>query len=188
MSAAGGAALHPSAVSLVPSPSQTATHSNMIPVWKIKIEFEKVLKKFGLSSENIDSAKYKSSPRNIFLKLLKTVVEDSKSRSLLASVGPQCRSKQWFVPKLTRKESERYLDKQTVGAFVVRMTRTKDRFALTLKYGADQFHHYEISILPGEKFCLLGCDKTFSSLSSLVLHFCILREIMPVTLCRNLIF
>ena len=109
---------------------------------------------------------------------------DPKTQKLLVSLDQNTKSQAWFVPSFTRRESEEYLETEPAGSFVVRIGRNREYFALSLKSGDTEFDHYKIVHDQGG-WSLSGCQKTFLSLSSLVLHLSILREVLPVTLRRE---
>ena len=110
---------------------------------------------------------------------------DPKTQKLLVSLDQNTKSQAWFVPSFTRRESEEYLETEPAGTFVVRIGRNREYFALSLKSGDTEFDHYKI-VHDQDGWSLSGCQKTFLSLSSLVLHLSILREVLPVTLRRDI--
>ena len=110
---------------------------------------------------------------------------DPKTQKLLVSLDQNTKSQAWFVPSFTRRESEEYLETEPAGTFVVRIGRNREYFALSLKSGDTEFDHYKI-VHDQDGWGLSGCQKTFLSLSSLVLHLSILREVLPVTLRRDI--
>ena len=157
---------------------------SMFECWNEKSGEENLLKN-QILSEN-DNNKEADTMKTLKLMLfhgMKNLMEP-KTQKLLRQADPTTKSKDWFVPKLTRRESEEYLEKELVGSFVVRMGRNKDYFALTLKYEACKYHHYKI-MQDQDGWSVLGCQKTFLSLSSLVIHLSIMKEILPVTLRRD---
>ena len=155
----------------------------MLQCWKMKSEEENLLKNQILSENNNP----KQEKNKLFKQKLLSGIQkfmDPKTQKLLELVDKETKSKDWFVPKLTRRESEEYLEKEPVGAFVVRMGRSKEYFALSLKCDECEYYHYKIAGDQGD-WTVLGCQKRFRSLASLVVHLSILKEVLPVTLRRD---
>jgi hypothetical protein len=152
--------------------------------WKIKSEEETLLKNQILSeNSNIKQADTMKTFKFMFFHGMKNLTEP-KSPKLLNLIDQNSKSKDWFVPKLARRESEEYLEKEPCGSFVVRIGRNKQYFALSLICEDCEYHHYKI-MQAQDGWTLLGCQKTFLSLSSLVIHLSILKEVLPVTLRRD---
>ena len=122
--------------------------------------------------------------RQIFIKKLKGAL-DLNGQEILSFVDKNCKSQPWFVPSLTRRESEETLEKESPGGFLIRLGREKEYLALSFKSGEGEFVHHKI-LYTGSGWTISGCQKTFLSLSSLVLHHTILREGLPGTLRRNI--
>ena len=157
---------------------------SMLKCWKIKSEEENLLKNQILSeNNNIQKVESKRAFKQSLIFGMKKLIEP-KSSKLLNQVDPTSKSKNWFVPMLARGESEGYLEKEPAGSFVVRMGRNKEYFALTLKCEECEYEHYKI-LQNQDGWTVLGCQKTFLSLSSLVIHLSIMKEVLPVTLRRD---
>ena len=171
----------------------------MIPVWKLKVHLEDISKDIQLSEQLAD---YEVIGRNwkkfdftkSSLKMMHRFPIDNKTKHLLKVVDKTSKNKKWWQPNLSRFEAEKYLQCQDIGAFVVRIGNGKNFFALSLKSDEDHFDHYKIEKCPGgeeedeeERWMIVGCSKKFLSLSSLVLHFSFLKEMLPVPLSRDLV-
>ena len=110
---------------------------------------------------------------------------DNKTKHLLKVVDKTSKNKKWWQPNLSRFEAEKFLQSQDIGAFVVRIGNGKNFFALSLKSDEDHFDHYKIEKCDGEEeeeehWIIVGCSKKYLSLSSLVLHFSFLEEMLPM--------
>ena len=108
------------------------------------------------------------------------------------NIDTDIKTQSWFQPNFTRKEAEQYLKDQDIGCFVIRLGHSKDFLALTLKSEDFKCDHYKIELQKSEKvetrvWTVVGCSKHFTSLSSLVLHFSFLKEMLPVVLSRDLV-
>ena len=156
----------------------------MLECWKIKSEEETLLKNQILSENNNIKQTYQMKTFKLMLFHGMKNITEPESKKLLNLVDPTSKSNDWFVPKLTRRESEEYLEKEPAGSFVVRMGRNKEYFALTLKCEEYEYQHYKI-VHAQDGWTVIGCQKTFLSLSSLVIHLSILKEVLPVTLRRD---
>jgi hypothetical protein len=157
---------------------------SMLECLKKKSEEENLLKNQILSENNkIKQAGPMKTLKLMLFHGMKNLM-GPKNQKLLNLVDQITKSKDWFAPKLTRRESEEYLEKEPAGSFVVRIGRNKEYFALTLKYEEYEYEHYKI-MQDHDDWTLLGCQKTFLSLSSLVIHLSIIKEVLPVTLRRD---
>ena len=110
---------------------------------------------------------------------------------LYQNIENDIKAQSWFQPTFTRKEAEKHLEDQDNGCFVIRLGHSKDFLALSLKSEDSSYDHYKIELVKNEEdskmWTVLGCNKHFSSLSSLVLHFSFLKEMLPVVLSRDLV-
>ena len=160
------------------------THLKILQCLKLKSEEENLLKN-QLLVENKNLAKVETNKifKNKLIKKLRIAL-DFKYPKILCFVDEMCKSQSWFVPSLTRKQSEEYLEREPAGSFVIRLGREKDYLALSLKSGDYEFVHHKIVHTPAG-WTVSGCQKSFLSLSSMVLHHSILREGLPATLRRN---
>ena len=169
----------------------------MIPVWKLKVHLEDISKDSQLSAELGDYAIIgrnwkKFDLTKSCLKMMQRFLIDNKTKHLLKVVDKTSKNKKWWQPNLSRFEAEKFLQSQDIGAFVVRIGNGKNFFALSLKSDEDHFDHYKIEKCDGEEeeeehWIIVGCSKKFLSLSSLVLHFSFLKEMLPVPLSRDLV-
>ena len=151
--------------------------------WKIQSEEENLLKNQILSEKNMFKKEQKNVLRQLIFSIIKNIA-DPELQNWLEMIDTEAKSKDWFVPKLSRRESEEYLAKEPVGTFVVRMGRRKEYLALTLMSDDCAYDHYKIVQSQGA-WTVQGCQKSFSSLSSLVIHLSIMKEVLPFTLRRD---
>jgi hypothetical protein len=96
----------------------------------------------------------------------------------------------WYHPNMPRENVQNYLANREIGSFIIRLSNTcKDCFALSIRvpYFANQngIAHYLI-IKNTKGYKLKGVDKEFKSLKSLITHYSVMQEILPVTLNINL--
>ncbi|CAF1078297.1 unnamed protein product, partial [Brachionus calyciflorus] len=95
-------------------------------------------------------------------------------------------SESWYQLDMSRENVQDYLVDQEIGSFVIRLSSTcKKCYALSIRvpYFANQngVAHYLITKnLNGYK--LKGVEKEFKNLKSLVTHYSVMQEILPVTL------
>ena len=173
------------------SPVSSSPGPDMPPLWKVKVELEEVLKDLQSSRDmKEDLTRRKFNFTKWSMRMTWRLLSDHKTRELLRTVDKPSQNKKWWHPSLSRSQAEKYLQSQQVGAFVVRIGNGKQFFALTLKSDIDKFDHYKIESRgeDGEdQWMVTGCSKKFLSLSSLVLHFSFLREMLPVPLSRDLV-
>ena len=99
---------------------------SILDCWKTKSEEENLLKNQILSENSqIKQKESKRRFRHSLISGMKNLIEP-KSQKLLNLVDGNSKSKDWFVPKQSRGESEEYLEKEPIGSFVVRMGRNKE--------------------------------------------------------------
>ena len=110
-------------------------------------------------------------------------VVDPRTQKLLGQVDEKCKGQSWFLPFLTRGECEKYLEKEETGVFVVRMGRGREYLALSVK-SEDECDHYKV-VRTDKVWRMVGCNKEFLSISSMVLHLSILKEVLPAPLKRT---
>ena len=90
-------------------------------------------------------------------------------------------SASWFCPRMSRFQAENFLKNSPVGSFVVRNSSSQNSsYVLSLRAPGVTVQHYLILSSQSE-VKISGSKKVFSSLSSLVTHLSIMKEILP---CR----
>ena len=155
----------------------------MVECLKTKTVRENLIREnTSMQDKNRIQTEYKSLVKTYIIRQLKALISP-KTTKLLNCVDAKAKVQAWFVPDLTREDSEEYLREEQVGAFVVRFGRSKDHLALTVKCGKEEFNHYKVLVEKGE-WTVVGCEKTFLSLSSMVVHLSFLKEMIPITLQR----
>lgn len=92
----------------------------------------------------------------------------------------------WYQPNLPRDNVHSCLADKEIGSFIIRLSNTcKNCYALSIRvpYFANQngIAHYLIT-KNSRGFKLKGVEKEFKSLKSLVTHYSVMQEILPVTL------
>ena len=110
-------------------------------------------------------------------------VVDPRTQKLLGQVDEECKGQSWFLPFMTRRESEKYLEKEEAGVFVMRMGREREYLALSVK-SESECDHYKV-VRSDKVWRMVGCQKEFLSISSMVLHLSILKEVLPAPLKRS---
>ena len=99
--------------------------------WKMKGEEENLLKNQILIEKHNFKQEHTKVLKQFIFNLTQKIV-NPKLQKWLDIIDTETKCKDWFIPKLTRSESEEYLENEPVGAFVVRMGRSKQYLALTL--------------------------------------------------------
>ena len=176
------------------SPTQYSQgpHTDMSSLWRFKVELQDILKDIQTQTESGESEEIirkKFDITKYSLMIMQRLLSDNKTKDLVKIVDKNARNKKWWQPKLTRSEAEKYLQSREIGDFVVRIGNGKQFFALSLKSDMDRFDHYKIERSGEDKnqWRMVGCSKQFLSLSSLVLHFSFLKEMLAVPLSRDLV-
>ena len=133
---------------------------------------------------------FENSISDLLLHRFENIINERNS-FLQQNIEKDIKTQSWFQPNFSRKEAEQYLKDQDIGCFVIRLGHSKDFLALSLKSEDSKCDHYKIELKKGEDdsrlWTVVGCSKHFNSLSSLVLHFSFLKEMLPVVLSRDLV-
>lgn len=76
----------------------------------------------------------------------------------------------WFHGIISRAQSEKLLNKQAIGCYLIRVSES--RFGYTLSFRAeDRCRHYMIEQLPNSKFTVMGESKVHRSLHDMVDYY-----------------
>lgn len=121
----------------------------------------------------------------------KTMTDSSQNSMSFSdsSVDFESASESWYQPDMPRDSVLGFLINREIGSFVIRLSSScKNCFALSIRvpYFANQngVAHYLIT-KNKNGFKLKGVDKEFKTLKSLVTHYSVMQEILPVTLNLN---
>ncbi|RNA36225.1 tensin-2 isoform X3 [Brachionus plicatilis] len=133
-------------------------------------------------------------------RLLSASISDSDNKTMTdssensvsfsdSSVDLESASESWYQPEMPRENVLAFLVNRDIGSFVIRLSSScKNCFALSIRvpYFANQHGvaHYLIT-KNKNGFKLKGVDKEFKTLKSLVTHYSVMQEILPVTLNLN---
>ncbi|CAF0842944.1 unnamed protein product [Brachionus calyciflorus] len=130
-------------------------------------------------------------------RLLSGSLNDNDNKTMIDSSGNSFSSKDslcdvesisepWYQLHMSRENVLNYLIDQEIGSFIIRLsTSCKNCYALSIRvpYFANQnpVAHYLIT-KNTYGYKLKGVEKDFKSLKSLVTHYSVMQEILPVTL------
>lgn len=121
----------------------------------------------------------------------KTMTDSSQNSASLSdsSIDLESINEFWYQPDMPRENVPGFLINKEIGSFVIRLSSScKNCFALSIRvpYFANQngVAHYLIT-KNNNGFKLKGVDKEFKSLKSLITHYSVMQEILPVTLNLN---
>ena len=95
---------------------------------------------------------------------------------------------EWYMPAMSRGETESYLINKEIGVFVVRKSESKSNcFVLSVKVAkflnaAEVSHYLILQASTTGTFKLDGFCKEFSDLRSLATHCSVIRDMLPVLL------
>lgn len=118
-------------------------------------------------------------------KLAKTFTKSVKTASEL--INEESVEAEWFMPGLSRQETEFYLMDKQIGVFVLRQSESKvNNYVLSVKVAKfinpSEISHYLVIKTAKNSFKLKGFSKEFPDLSSLVTHCSVIRDMLPILL------
>jgi len=119
--------------------------------------------------------------KNLIQKLKSSFKSSSKSEHTLDEEHHD-----WYMPTMTREETQTFLSNKQIGVFIVRKSESQGNcLVLSIKVArflnVNEVSHYIIQQTRGS-FKLKGFVKEFPDLSALVTHCSVIRDMLPVLL------
>ena len=99
-------------------------------------------------------------------------------------------SSNWYSPNMERTQASSVLRSSSVGSFIVRRSTSQESsFVLSVCVSGHLVEHHLLQVGKHDQYIegvsLLGAEKVFPSIYSLVTHLSIMRESLPCTLALH---
>ena len=125
-----------------------------------------------------------------FIQKLAKTFNKSANKTATQLINEESVEAEWFMPGLTRQETEFHLISKKIGAFVIRQSESKvNNYVLSVKVAKfinpTEISHYLVIKTANNTFRLKGFNKEFADLSSLVTHCSVIRDMLPILLDLN---
>uniref|UniRef100_T1K1D3 Protein sprint n=1 Tax=Tetranychus urticae TaxID=32264 RepID=T1K1D3_TETUR len=176
----------PSSISLSSSSSLTSPASGASVVTKRRHSDAGFVFSSAIGKDSTESSELKSTTFNSIANREESVNGNELSSNEITLVDRLTKTTSiWFLPDIGRSSVANLLDEKEDGCFIVRNSSKFNSMALSVRLPEGKgphVEHYLIETSPNGSFHLEGSENQFSSMASLISHYCNCCDELPVRL------